>query len=369
MTASDPAATATSEDPTSGDPTDEGRDDQNSSSGQSTLSVVLAFAANAVVGVLKLVAGLLTGSSAMLAEAAHSAADCVTEVLLFTALRRSGKRADRAHPFGYGKERFFWAMIASVSVFVVGATYSVYEGITTIIENAPDPAEEQYAWVAYSVLGLSAVIEGTSWQQALRQVLREKKELQLSLARYLRLSDDPTVKSVLFEDTAALLGLAFAAVGVVLHQETGSSVWDGIASIMIGLLLAVVAVILGRTNKNLLIGRAAEPRVTRAIYDQLLAAPEVTAVVDLQTMLTGTDSVLLCARVDFHDELTAGDLERACVRLDDELRGSFSDLDQVFLEPVPREDHGVRQAVLDRFGTTLAEWRAEQDRPTPGDRR
>ncbi|GLZ52410.1 cation diffusion facilitator family transporter [Actinomycetospora sp. NBRC 106378] len=344
------------------DPTDEGREDEDSSSGQSTLSVILAFAANAAVGVLKLVAGLLTGSSAMLAEAAHSAADCVTEVLLFTALRRSGKRADRAHPFGYGKERFFWAMIASVSVFVVGATYSVYEGITTIIENAPDPAEEQYAWVAYSVLGLSAIIEGISWQQALRQCLRERTELKLSLARYLRLSDDPTVKSVLFEDTAALLGLLFAAVGVVLHQQTGSSVWDGIASIMIGLLLAVVAFILGRTNKNLLIGRAAEPRVTKAIYDYLDAAPEVTAVVDLQTMLTGTDSVLLCARVDFRDELTVGELERACVRLDDELRERFTDLDQVFLEPVPREDEDLRQAVLDRFGTSLADWRAEQDK-------
>lgn len=363
MTATDPSTTATSD-----DPTDERRQDEGSS-GQSTLSVVLAFAANLAVGVLKLVAGLLTGSSAMLAEAAHSAADCVTEVLLFTALRRSGKRADRAHPFGYGKERFFWAMIASVSVFVVGATYSIYEGITTIVENAPDPAEEQYAWVAYSVLGLSAIIEGVSWQQALRQVLRERTELKLSLSRYLRLSDDPTVKSVLFEDTAALVGLLFAAVGVFLHQETGSSVSDGIASIMIGLLLAVVAVILGRTNKNLLIGRAAEPRVTRAIYDQLMAAPEVTAVVDLQSMLTGTDSVLLCARIDFHDELSAGDLERACVRLDDELREAFSDLDQVFLEPVPREDPDVRRAVLDRFGTSLAEWRAEQDPPRTGDRR
>lgn len=344
------------------DPTDEGRDDEDSSSGQSTLSVVLALAANAAVGVLKLVAGLLTGSSAMLAEAAHSAADCVTEVLLFTALRRSGKRADRAHPFGYGKERFFWALIASVSVFVVGATYSVYEGIVTIVENAPDPAEEQYAWVAYTVLGLSAVIEGISWQQALRQCLRERKELKLSLARYLRLSDDPTVKSVLFEDTAALLGLLFAAVGVVLHQETGSSISDGVASIMIGLLLAVVAVILGRTNKHLLIGRAAEPRVTRAIYDHLDAAPEVTAVVDLQTMLTGTDSVLLCARVDFDDELTAADLERTCVRLGDELHDRFSDLDQIFIEPVPRQNDDLRQAVLERFGTSLAEWRAEQDR-------
>jgi cation diffusion facilitator family transporter len=348
------------------DPTDEGRDDEESSSGESTLSVVLAFAANLLVGVLKLVAGLLTGSSAMLSEAAHSAADCTTEVLLFTALRRSDRRADGAHPFGYGKERFFWSMIAAVSVFVMGATYSVYEGISTIVANEPDPAEEQYAWVAFAVLGLSAIIEGTSWQQAVRQVWREKRELGLPLRRYLKLSDDPTVKSVLFEDTAALIGLAFAAVGVALHRATGSSVWDGIASILIGLLLAGVAISLGSSNKALLIGRAAEPRVLRAVFDQLSAAPEVDTVVDLQSMLLGTDSVLLCARVDFVDDLTAGELERACVRLDNELHERFHDIDQVFIEPVPRNDPDVRAAVFERYGGTLAHLR-EQRVSTDGD--
>ncbi|HEY2194336.1 MAG TPA: cation diffusion facilitator family transporter [Actinomycetospora sp.] len=362
-----PPDSRTAEDATAGpepdDPTDEGREDGESSSGQSTLSVVLAFLANAAVGVLKLVAGLLTGSSAMLAEAAHSVADCTTEVLLFTALRRSVRRPDRTHPFGYGKERFFWSMIAAVSVFVTGATYSIYEGITTIVENPRDPAEEQYAWVAFAVLGLSAIIEGISWQQAVRQVWREKQELRLPLRRYLALSDDPTVKSVLFEDTAALLGLAFAAIGVALHRATGSSVWDGIASVLIGLLLAGVAFSLGSSNKALLIGRAAEPRVLQAVYEHLDAAPEVVAVVDLQSMLTGTDSVLLCARVDFVDELTAGDLERACVRLDDELHERFHDLDQVFIEPVPRTDPDVRAAVLQRYGTTLDHLRESRTAP------
>ncbi|GAA1828907.1 cation diffusion facilitator family transporter [Pseudonocardia alni subsp. carboxydivorans] len=329
--------------------TDEDRSTEDKQSG-STLSVALAFAANLLVGLLKLVAGLLTGSSAMLSEAAHSAADCMTELLLFTALRRSGKRPDRVHPFGYGKERFFWAMIAAVSVFVVGATYSVFEGILTVIEQPRDPAEEQYAWVAYAVLGLSVVIEGTSWQQALRQVLREKRELGLPLVRYLRLSDDPTVKSVLYEDTAAIIGLVFALAGVALHQATGSSVWDGIASILIGLLLAFVAFVLGRTNKDLLIGRSAEPRVMRAVYEHLDAAPEVDAVVDLQSMLTGTDSVLLCARVDFVDDVSAADLERACVRLDEELHDRFPDLDQIFIQPVPRTDPATRAAVLERYG-------------------
>ncbi|MEJ2885404.1 cation diffusion facilitator family transporter [Actinomycetospora aeridis] len=337
--------------------------------GGSTLTVLLALASNVLVGVLKLVAGLLTGSSAMLAEAAHSVADTTTEVFLFTALRRSGRRPDRSHPFGYGKERFFWAMIAAVSVFVTGAAYSIIEGIRTILEQPRDPAEEQYAWVAYGVLALSFLIEGTSWQQAVRQVWREKRELRLSLYRYLRLSDDPTVKSVLFEDSAALVGLVFAALGVGLHQLTGSSVWDGVASILIGLLLVFVAYALGRTNKNLLIGRSAEPRVLRAVFDHLADAPEVDTVVDLQSMLTGTDSVLLCARVDFVDTLSAADLERACVRLDDELHARFPDLDQVFIEPVPRTDPDMRAAVLERYGTLLATWQREHDAGLTGSRR
>ena len=332
-----------------------------SDGGGSTLTVLLALASNVLVGVLKLIAGLLTGSSAMLAEAAHSVADTTTEVFLVTALRRSGRRPDRSHPFGYGKERFFWAMIAAVSVFITGAAYSILEGIETIVEQPRDPAEEQYAWIAYGVLALSFVIEGTSWQQAVRQVWREKRELRLSLYRYLRLSDDPTVKSVLFEDSAALVGLVFAALGVGLHQLTGSSVWDGIASVMIGVLLVFVAYALGRTNKNLLIGRAAEPRVVHAVFDHLADAPEIEAVVDLQSMLTGTDSVLLCARVDFVDSLSAADLERACVRLDDELRERFTDLDQIFIEPVPRSDPDMRAAVLERYGTLLTTWQREHD--------
>ena len=326
--------------------------------GESTLTVVLALAANVAVGVLKLVAGLLSGSSAMLAEAAHSVADCTTEGLLLTALRRSHKSADSAHPFGYGKERFFWAMIAAVSVFVTGATFSVYEGLSTIIS---DDAEQTLAWVSYAVLGLSMIIEGISWQQAVRQVWREKAELGLSLRRYLVLSDDPTVKSVFYEDTAALVGLLFALGGVGLHQLTGSPVYDGVASLLIGGLLGLIAWVLGRTNKNLLIGRSAEDRVARAIFDRLTEAPEVDQVVDLQTMLTGTDSLLICARLDFVDTLSAADLESACVRLDDELRDQFHDVDEVFLQPVPRGDPGVRQAVLDRYGDLLKRWHEEHE--------
>ena len=331
----------------------------SSGGGGSKLTVVLALGANIGVGVLKLVAGLLSGSSAMLAEAAHSVADVTTEGLLLTALKRSSKQPDLRHPFGYGQERFFWALIAAVSVFVTGATFSVYEGVTTILGEG---AEETLAWVAYAVLGLSAIIEGISWQQAVRQVWREKAELGIGLRRYLRLTDDPTVVNVFYEDTAALIGLVLAAAGVFLHQATGSGLWDGLASLAIGLLLAAVAFFLGRTNKHLLIGRNAEPRVMRAVFDHITDAPEVAEVVDLQTMLLGTDSVLVCARVDFDDSLGAGDVEQACVRIDAEMRERFTDLQQVFLEPVPHDNVELRQAVLDRYGDMLTEWREEHER-------
>ncbi|MCD2196739.1 cation diffusion facilitator family transporter [Actinomycetospora endophytica] len=326
--------------------------------GGSTLTVLLALASNVGVGVLKLVAGLLTGSSAMLAEAAHSVADTATEGLLLTALNRSSRPADRFHPFGYGKERFFWALIAAVSVFVTGATFSVYEGVASIVSGEN---EQTLAWVAYGVLALSALIEGTSWRQALRQVRSESRAAGTPFMRYLRLSDDPTVKSVFFEDSAALIGLALAALGVGLHQLTGSGVWDGIASLLIGVLLALVAFILGRTNRSLLIGRTAGQDLVHDAFDHIADAPEVDQVVDIQTMVTGTDSVLLCARVDFVDTLTAADLERACVRLDDELREVLPDLDEIFIEPVPRNDPDVREAVLERYGDTLSRWQAEHD--------
>lgn len=315
--------------------------------GESTLTVLVALGANALIGVLKLVAGLLTGSAAMLAEAAHSAADTATEGLLLTALRRSTRAPDRRHPFGYGKERFFWALIAAVSIFVSGAVFAIYEGIRTIIG---EDAAQTVVWVAYVVLAISFVLEGTSWTQAVRQLRREAAADDLSPLEWLRRTDDPTIKTVFFEDSAALIGLLLAFAGVGLHQLTGSAIYDGLASLLIGLLLTVVAYILGRTNKGLLIGRQADPRMVLAIRDSLAARPEVDVVVDLLTMMLGTDQVLLCARLDFDDALGAADLERACVEIDADLRAHFTDLTEIFLEPVPRNDPTMRERVLSRYG-------------------
>ena len=314
---------------------------------QSTLTVLVAGGANAAIGVLKLVAGLLTGSAAMLAEAAHSVADTATEGLLLTALRRSARRPDRRHPFGYGKERYFWALIAAVSIFVSGGVFAIYEGISTILG---EQAEQTLAWVAYAVLGVSFLLEGTSWLQAVRQVRGEAAEEATTFAAWLRHTDDPTVKTVFFEDSAALVGLVLAFAGVGLHQLTGSGIWDGVASLLIGLLLAGVAFVLGSTNKGLLIGRQANPRLVGEIGRVLRARPEVDAVVDLLTMMLGTDTVLLCARLDFDSRLGADDVERACVRIDADLREHFPDLAEIFLEPVPRTDPTMRDRVLNRYG-------------------
>ena len=315
--------------------------------GESTLTVLVAMGANAGIAVMKLIAGLFTGSAAMLAEAAHSVADTATEVLLLTALKRSDRKADREHPFGYGKERFFWALIAAVSIFVSGAVFAAYEGIITMLGKGE---EQTLVWVAYAVLGGSFLLEGASWVQAFRQLRSEARKDDLPALDWLRQTDDPTVKTVFFEDSAALIGLLLAFGGVGLHQLTGSAFWDGLASLLIAVLLSVVALILGATNKGLLIGRQADRRLVFALRDALADRTEVEQVVDLLTMMIGTDQVLLCARLDFDDNLDAAALERACADIDADLRRRFPDLYEIFVEPVPRTDRAIRERVLERYG-------------------
>jgi cation diffusion facilitator family transporter len=319
---------------------------------EGSLTVLLALFANIGVGLLKLVAGLISGSSALLSEAAHSAGDSTTEVLLLVAQRRSRKPADASHPFGYGKERYFWSMLAAVAIFVSGAGFSIYEGVTTIF-GAEEPSK--YLWINYPVLVFAAVLEGISLRQAAGQMRKETARTKRSLGAYLRTPRDPTVNSVLLEDSAAIIGLAIAGIGVALHQLTGSRIWDGAASIAIGALLLAVTVVLARACQALLIGQQADPRLIDAVVTFLEAQEEVDDVVDVLTMLTGTDSVLLCTRVDFVDTFSAADLELACVRVDEQLREKFPMLGEVFIQPASRKNSALRQRVADRYGHALAE--------------
>ncbi len=316
----------------------------------SLVTVLLALAANAGIAVLKALAGLFTGSAALLSEAAHSVGDSVTELLLLTALRRSVRPADKRHPFGYGKERYLWSLLAAVGILVSGAAYSIYEGVRTIIV---EPVEETAPWVGYIVLAVSVVLESVSFAQSSRQLRIEARRDGCGIREYLREPEDPTVKSVVLEDAAALVGLTLAFIGVALHQVTGSSFWDGLAALAIGLLLVVVAFQLVQTNMGLLIGKQANIRLVRRFRRFIEAQPEVESLVDILTMMVGTGRILLCARLDFDDNLTAAELERVCVRIDAELRAHFEALDEVFLEPVPRTDPDLRARVLARYGDIL----------------
>jgi cation diffusion facilitator family transporter len=307
--------------------------------------------ANAGVAILKLVAGLLTGSGALLSEAAHSFGDTSTELLLLTALRRSDQPADRRHPFGYGKERYFWSLLAAMAIFTSGAIFSCYEGIRTI----QHPEELRMAWINYLVLLLAAGLEGTSLVQGLRQARGAARRGRRTLQSYVRDPEDPTVKSVVLEDSAALIGLAFAAIGVALHQITGSSVYDGAASIAISGLLVFVSFALAQTCKSLLIGQQADIALMRRIEHSLEQQVEVDDVVDMLTMLVGTGQVLLCVRIDFVDTYSAADLEQACVRIEADLRAEYTELGEIFLEPVPRSDRVTRERVLQRYGRLLAD--------------
>jgi cation diffusion facilitator family transporter len=318
---------------------------------ESRTTVVLALLANLGIAGLKLLAGLTTGSGALLSEAAHSAGDSTTEVLLLTALRRSRRPADRRHPFGYGKERYFWSLLAAMTIFTVGAGYSSYEGWRTLTEQ---PALSR-AWLNFVVLGAAAVLEGVSLTQGLAQARRGARSRQRSIGAHIRDTDDPTVKSVVVEDSAALAGIAVAALGVGLHALTGSATYDGLASLVIAGLLLSASFALARTCKGLLVGQQADPDLVRAIHQWLEDQPEVLDVVDLLTMLVGIDRVLLGARVDIVGSVSSDDLERAFVRMDVELRQAFPSLGEIFLEPVPRGDPQIRDRVLQRYGRVLAD--------------
>ena len=326
--------------------------DNQQGGGESTLTVLLALSANAGIAIAKGVAAVLSGSAAMAAETAHSVADTANELFLLAALRRSEKPADRTHPFGYGKERFFWSLIAAISIFASGAVFSFAEGIRALLAGE---GEATSPTLSYIVLAVSFVLEGTSWQQAARQVRREARDEELTVREFLRRTDDPTAKTVFYEDSAALIGLLLAFGGVWLHATTGSAVGDAVASLLIGGVLSWVAWQLASTNKHLLIGSQADPRLVRAIGQWLRDAPEIESVVDLVTMRVGTDRALVCARVDLVDDIASGDIELAMVRLDEGLRAEFTDVDEVFLQPVPQQNERARQRVVDRYGQESAE--------------
>jgi cation diffusion facilitator family transporter len=298
-------------------------------SSESMTTVMVAGAVNLAIAVAKTVAGMLSGSAAMLSEAAHSFADTTTEVLLYVALRRGDKPADDRHPFGYGKESFVWAFLAALFTFVAGAGFSITHGINTIRTG-----EESGSFlVSYIVLAVSFVLESISFARTLRQIRGEADRWRTTGRRFLRLTPDTTVKAVFLEDTAALIGLVLAAAGVGLTQFTGDELWDGLGSIGIGVLLLVVVAVLTRSNISLLVGQAVPARLHRAIADEIVGLPAVMAVPTLLTMQLGLNDVLVAAKVDFADNATGAQIEATADEAERRLTAIYPAIRYVFLDP------------------------------------
>lgn len=295
-------------------------------------TVLTAGAANIVVAVLKLIAGLLAGSSAMLAEAAHSLADTLNQGLLLTSLRLGERPGDRRHPFGYGQDRYFWSLLSAFGIFIAGAGFSIFEGILALRR----PEAEGSPVLAYAVLAGSFVAEGISLLRAYNQTRAQAEGRRTNLLRHVRDSPDTTVKAALFEDSAAIVGLLLALAGLILRQITGSSVWDGSASIAIGVLLVLVAFRLGHDSRELLIGRAADDQYLRAIRAEIEGTPGIDALVELLTMHLGPDRLIVGARVDLSDDITALEAERLADSIDTRIAAKLPVVPHVFLDPTSR---------------------------------
>jgi cation diffusion facilitator family transporter len=275
---------------------------------ESTLTVIVAFAANLVIAIAKSVAAVITGSASLLAEAAHSWADAGNEVFLVIAQRRSQIPADPQHPFGHGREAYVWSLFAALGLFVAGAAISVTHGIQELIH--PEPAGDYL--IGYIVLAVSFVLEGISFSQSIRQAKPEAASAERDLIEYVLATSDPTLRAVFAEDAAALAGLVLASGGLALHQLTGSPTPDAIGSILVGLLLGVVAVVLINRNRRFLVGQEADPRIRRAAVQALMALPEVSRVTYLRLEVVGPRLVSVIGDVD----LTGDDVEsHVAVRL------------------------------------------------------
>ena len=306
--------------------------------------MLIAGAANVVVAVAKLAAGIATGSSAMLAEAAHSAADTLNQAFLLTSLRQSGRPADARHPFGYGQERYFWSLLAAFGIFVAGGGFSVFEGVLSMRRADHDPG------LAYVVLAVAFVAEGTSLLRASRQVRAEARRSDTEVLDHVRSSPDTTVKAALFEDGAAIAGLVLAAAGLLLQQLTGSPVWDGAASIAIGGLLVAVAVRLGLDSKDLLIGKAADPRNLGLIRDEIERTPGIDALLELLTMHLGPDHLIVAARVAFSDDVSADQAEDLADDIDRRLAERLPLTPHVFVDPTQTRTVPGQGPVLRKHG-------------------
>jgi len=296
----------------------------------STKVIVAALIGNALIAVTKFAAAAYTGSSAMLSEGVHSLVDTGNQVLLLFGLKQSRKPPDEDFPFGHGKEVYFWSFVVAILIFAVGAGVSFYEGFVRVV--TPYPVENVF--VNYIVLGFAMIFEGAAWYLAFKEFGRVKGSRGYIEA--VHQGKDPTFFVVLFEDSAAMLGLLVAFAGVWLGDVTGNSVFDGIASMIIGLILGGTAVWLAYETKGLLIGERANREVVDGIRRIINTQPSVRHVNEVLTMHMGPEFILVNVSVDFSDNIRVGEIEETVARMDHQIKTHFPNVKRVFVEAEAR---------------------------------
>jgi cation diffusion facilitator family transporter len=292
--------------------------------------VLVALAANTTIAIAKGIAAALTGSPALLAETLHTVADAGNEVFLYIAIRRSRRPADASHPFGYGPERYFWALLAAIGIFVVGGAVSIWDGVRALLH----PPELEAFWVGVGVLLVALVLDGISRLVAVRQLRVQAARREVSLRQLLRESPDPTVVTVYFEDTIDVLGALLALAALVLHRVTGSGIPDALASIAIGGLLCYLATRLTRRNRQLLTNQSVPERYVQRMRARLESEPEIDAVTRLEAVYLGPGSVLVAADVQIADGLAGTDVTAALARIRAEVAREVPAITRLYLTPV-----------------------------------
>lgn len=293
----------------------------------SARTLIIALAANLGIAAAKFVAAAITGSSAMLTEGVHSVVDSVNQVLLLYGRSRAARPPDAIHPFGYGRELYFWSFVVAVLVFALGAGVSIYEGVLHIL--APEPATDPK--IAFIVLAVAIALEGYSTYEAKKDFDAGNKGL--SFLQAIRHSKDAPTIVVLLENAGALAGLGIAGLGLALSLITHNPFWDGLASVLIGLVLGVLAMVLLYEAKGLLIGEAADPALVEAIARRTLAQPGIVAVHEVLTTHLSPDSVTAIISANFDDAISARDVEDAVLEIEHALAGEYPELKRIYVRP------------------------------------
>ena len=297
-----------------------------------TRTIVTALIANFTISIAKFFGFVITSSSAMLAEAVHSLADTSNQALLLLGKKRSKKSPSAERPFGFGRERFFWAFVVSIVLFSLGSMYAVYEGI----EKIRHPHEIESLWWALAILLFAMVMEAYAFQTAVKESRLYKGNH--SWKSFIRRSRIPELPVVLLEDFGALMGLVFAFVCVLIADVTGNAVWDGIGTLSIGILLGLIAIILAIETKSLLIGEGALPEQSIRIENAIISSPEVSSLIDMRTEYLGPETLLVAAKIEFSGETSPSDISADVDTIENRIREVEPLAKIIYLEPGSLED-------------------------------